>query len=405
MTGGSGPRAPSGRVKAPPRRSHKKSRAGCIQCKERRVKCDETRPQCTNCTYRLLHCSYLDNTQNYTTSGAVHSKSPSEELIDSQDEIQHDGDPQQTDTNHYTLEDLQLMHQFSTETYKSLCGDLSDKAGWQSLIPKLAYTNEFLMHGILALAALHMAATTTESNNPVSYLDVALRYNSLSFGPFRNALDNLTPQNCDAVYAYSAIITVIGVALPTLHGRFREERVSTVENMVTFFDLLQGATSISRISAPWLQASIFEKYSFWEMAVADIDIETGRALDQLDQLNQLDVDQDTEEQKINHEAIELLRTCFAKFVYSPHPVTIMAWLGYVQKEFISRLRLRRPVELLIFMHWGVLLDEFGAHFWWAEGSGKALVAEVVLELKTGIHDARWEEALEWPQRKVKIDES
>lgn len=262
------------------------------------------------------------------------------------------------------------------------------------------------MHGILALAALHTAATTTEFNDPMSYLDIALRYNSLSFGPFRNALDNLTPQNCDAVYAYSAIITVIGVALPTLHGRFREERVSTVENMATFFDLLQGATSISRISAPWLQASIFEKYSFWEMSVADIDIETNRALDELDQLNQLGVDQDSEEQITNREAIGLLRTCFAKFAYSPHPVTIMAWLGYVEKEFISRLRLRRPLELLIFMHWGVLLDEFGAHFWWAEGSGKALVAEVALELKTGTYDVtEWEKAMEWPQGKVQLDAS
>lgn len=58
-----------------PRRSHKKSRAGCLTCKKRRVKvrrarhvimaggtkviqCDEQRPECSNCEKRDLRCCY-----------------------------------------------------------------------------------------------------------------------------------------------------------------------------------------------------------------------------------------------------------------------------------------------------------------------------------------------------------
>lgn len=40
------------------RRSHMKSRRGCIICKQRKVKCDETRPRCRRCEYGDRPCSY-----------------------------------------------------------------------------------------------------------------------------------------------------------------------------------------------------------------------------------------------------------------------------------------------------------------------------------------------------------
>ncbi|KAH6650367.1 hypothetical protein F5144DRAFT_478260 [Chaetomium tenue] len=40
------------------RRSHKKSRAGCLECKRRHVKCDEQRPKCIICTLSDRDCGY-----------------------------------------------------------------------------------------------------------------------------------------------------------------------------------------------------------------------------------------------------------------------------------------------------------------------------------------------------------
>ncbi|KAK9464535.1 hypothetical protein V1512DRAFT_268178 [Lipomyces arxii] len=41
-----------------PRRTHMKSRNGCLICKRRKVKCDELRPQCRNCIKHNVVCSY-----------------------------------------------------------------------------------------------------------------------------------------------------------------------------------------------------------------------------------------------------------------------------------------------------------------------------------------------------------
>ncbi|KAL7941635.1 hypothetical protein V8C42DRAFT_173313 [Trichoderma barbatum] len=40
------------------RRSHRKSRNGCSECKRRHIRCDERRPACTNCTIAERACSF-----------------------------------------------------------------------------------------------------------------------------------------------------------------------------------------------------------------------------------------------------------------------------------------------------------------------------------------------------------
>ncbi|RKK06672.1 hypothetical protein BFJ68_g17753 [Fusarium oxysporum] len=42
------------------RRSHTKSRVGCLTCKRRHIRCDENYPQCQNCTKHKVKCSFHD---------------------------------------------------------------------------------------------------------------------------------------------------------------------------------------------------------------------------------------------------------------------------------------------------------------------------------------------------------
>lgn len=45
------------------RRSHRKSRNGCSECKRRHIRCDERRPACTNCTIAERSCSFPPSRQ------------------------------------------------------------------------------------------------------------------------------------------------------------------------------------------------------------------------------------------------------------------------------------------------------------------------------------------------------
>nr|POE87608.1 sterol uptake control protein 2 [Quercus suber] len=57
------------------RRSHKKSRNGCSQCKQRHLKCDEGRPSCLQCGIARQPCTYVRPTRPISpvTSGRVES--------------------------------------------------------------------------------------------------------------------------------------------------------------------------------------------------------------------------------------------------------------------------------------------------------------------------------------------
>ncbi|OQE13236.1 hypothetical protein PENFLA_c052G10715 [Penicillium flavigenum] len=269
--------------------------------------------------------------------------------------------------------------------------------GWQVLIPKLAFEHEFLLHGIFSIAALHMAATTADPQQVLSYLDTALQCNELAFAPFREALAHLTPDNCDAVFAQSAIVTIIGIALPRLNAQHRGESCSMIETMMTVFELLQGASKISQISKSWRQASIFFKYDWRENPALDPDM--ANSIAELRMLNSSIGNTDPAQHRINKEAIVSLQDSFAKFTHAPHPAPIIAWLTYANREFVDGLRARQPFQLFILMNWAVLY-ELGARYWWAKGCGKALVAELLSEMKDW--NETWESALQWPQQMVGI---
>ncbi|KAI1818034.1 hypothetical protein GGS20DRAFT_386742 [Poronia punctata] len=51
-----------------PRLYHKKSRNGCLRCKQRRVKCDEVRPSCRSCSRHSVECVYPTRQQQQSAS-------------------------------------------------------------------------------------------------------------------------------------------------------------------------------------------------------------------------------------------------------------------------------------------------------------------------------------------------
>ncbi|KAI0379922.1 hypothetical protein F5Y04DRAFT_258706 [Hypomontagnella monticulosa] len=65
-----------------PRLYHKKSRTGCMRCKQRRVKCDENRPSCGSCTRHAVPCVYstagtIPSGVGRATSATQHNGGPS----------------------------------------------------------------------------------------------------------------------------------------------------------------------------------------------------------------------------------------------------------------------------------------------------------------------------------------
>lgn len=280
----------------------------------------------------------------------------------------------------------------------SVCAAESEYHVWQVIIPRLALQYDFLMNGILALASLHIA-TTIGPPTSLAYIDTALQYHNLTFAPFRAAIDNLTPHNCEAVLAQSIVTTVIGIALPRVTAA-RDESSNMTENIVVVFELLQGVRKIIAIGRSWIKLTLFTRQKdLGESDAMGLDYETGTALDRLATLNDETLASiDTDQYRINKDVIVHLRHCFTLFANSSDPANVLAWLAVVDKEFVDNVRRRQPLALLVLMHWGVLLGELNGTWWWARNSGRALVSELLRILRPG--DTRWANSLSWAERKM-----
>ncbi|KAJ5125162.1 hypothetical protein N7526_007339 [Penicillium atrosanguineum] len=358
-------------------------------------------PPCSNCISREINCTYVKAPPR--GADATNVRHPS--IPDSHDS-RDSGTPRplaplspaSTPSAISGVRDLELMHQFSTETFKTVCTADSEYHVWQTIIPRLALQYDFLMNGILALASLHIA-TTTESPTSLAYVDTALQYHNLTFAPFRAAIDNLTSQNCEAVLAQSIVTTVIGIALPRVTTA-RDEGSNMTENIVVVFELLQGVKKIIHIGGSWIKLNLFTRQkSLRESDATDLDCETQAALDRLATLNDETLASiDTDQYRINKDVIAHLLHCFTLFSKSLDPANVLAWLAAVDKEFVDNVRRRQPLALLILMHWGVLLGELDGTWWWARKSGRALISELSHILRPG--DMRWADSLAWPQQKM-----
>ncbi|KAK0670882.1 putative transcriptional regulatory protein [Cercophora samala] len=125
------------------RRPHKKSRNGCLSCKQRRKKCDERRPRCTRCAGRGLSCHYQlrqPQGEEWLPVSPVQSCSPSTLSIHGTDSL--------------TAEELELLRHYLTHTSRVIPYDQDDLYALQEGFPNLAFRSRTLMNSILALAAV-----------------------------------------------------------------------------------------------------------------------------------------------------------------------------------------------------------------------------------------------------------
>ncbi|GAQ07472.1 protein RTM1 [Aspergillus lentulus] len=136
----------------------------------------------------------------------------------------------------WSSQDPELMHHFTLHTSKSLARRQQMQDTWQIAFPTLAYSNEFLMHGILALSALHLAHLKPENHS--RYITSSRFHISLGLRSFRRILTSPTTDNCCALFAFSSLIMVYVYASPAESAEV--DMVDTLESTLHLFKLCRG---------------------------------------------------------------------------------------------------------------------------------------------------------------------
>ncbi|KAL9608669.1 MAG: hypothetical protein Q9167_006521 [Letrouitia subvulpina] len=380
-----------------------------FKIKERRIKCDEQHPICGNCVRQNRQCDFATNNNAPSTaisqvsdaggSGSLarHSSPANgpetgrlqptaasfDFLVPSVDAV--------SELPELALLDLRLMHQYTSKT----CFTVSATEGlddiWQNFVPELALQFDFLMHGLLALSAIHLAVGPSKQK---SYEEYAIRHQNAALISFRPVVDRITPTNCEAFFIFSVLAVRFAFGIRQVSTIDWEN--DSIDGILEIYALLRGVAVIVAPAITWIEQGRlapvlrhrFRYTASFEHEKMAEDIE--RALNRLDEYNGAQADPEDEPVKISRSStIKSLRVCFRQLsMYSNDQGCILFWITSIESSYIELLKSRDPMALAIFAYFGVALHDAGDS-WWSNGWGKRVVEIISCILDDQWHDLIW----------------
>ncbi|KAF2004428.1 hypothetical protein P154DRAFT_43109 [Amniculicola lignicola CBS 123094] len=372
------------------KRPHRKAKTGCATCKRRKIKCDEEKPQCANCARYSSECVYPSHSDLKDTGSISASTTPP---LARTPEYRNDEPRLQFHhvAHELPMRDLTLMHQWAISTCHGFGEFPGDSDPWQIDIPIQGQQYPFLMRGILAVAAAHLAKMTSDPAVRYTYVELAAYHHDLALPDYRSAIQNVTEQNITAVLAFSTLTTVHSLAAPRdiTNHQFGSR-------IYEWMFLHKGVGDIPPHWLPWIDSGPL-KGQLRRRRLQPIEPTFNPDDYRLVGLHALLMNLSVEEQ---HEGVHYEEALFwlrQAFVHTISPASVLGnkyavlyWVEHLPQGFMDLLRLERPRALILLAHCCVLLKRAEA-YWYMEGSAENILMEIKPFL--GEEFLPW---IEWP---------
>jgi hypothetical protein len=289
------------------------------------------------------------------------------------------------------LHSRELLHHYTTHACFTLAINKFNDV-WQNAIPQMALSYPFLMHGILAVSALHLAVLQPSRKHEL--LQRASISEHLALPSFRQTVAENKPENIHAVLAFAGFVVRYILALSTeSKGRIP----SFDDENPHWFHALRGLVSL--VANNWL---VLDKgpFSPFLNRVA-VPIEYSRNPDDVhfakvhQLLSSSSTPEDVHDMDVYRAALDELRRV-AALAFSPCKTidnlgAVYIWPGSVDQEFLLLLNRRKPEALVIFAYYCVLLKKINWKFWYFDGVGEGILFAIRDEL-----GPEFQEWIEWP---------
>lgn len=305
----------------------------------------------------------------------------------------------ETDSAPYTdwIESLELMHHYSTSTYLSLSNQKELQHILQIDIPREAFAQKFLMHGILALSALHLAHK--QPDRP-ALTTISTHHQNLAISGFRTALAHIAGHNANAVFALSSLLTLIAFA--NLAKFSPMHKPDCIDSFAEIFMLLRGVREIVISARDWVIRGPLAPL----LMAARLDESQSpmhpNLQDRLDKLSTRLADErfDPETRASCASAMADLKQLFPRVLAQSgrsETSVLMTWPVQVPIGFITLIRQRHPAALIVLGHYCVLFHLFREN-WFVDRCGARIVGAI-----TDALDDEWRECMRWPAECVALD--
>jgi hypothetical protein len=307
------------------------------------------------------------------------------------------------------VNNLELLHFYTTTTSFTLSNRPELQQIWQQVVPQIAFTHHFLLHGILAFSALHLARSQPERKT-LLYAK-ATAHHDIGLGMFRTAMSNITPQNCDACLAFSTIVAAYAWASSHQAGDLFVSDTSSSEEKpnVEWASLLRGVYSLLDAAGDWMTSSlmkpILHPHPIDPRLAKEADHEVSVKLTALSQLwdsspgkfNVIELEALKETLALLHEDCGLVASSSDDRQIDIVSV-VYAWPIKVPEAFLVMVKELKPEALIVLAHYSLLLNR-ADQVWYIQGMSRRLLRTIYSKI-----GKEWESWIAWPLQNLVLTE-
>ncbi|PYH49917.1 uncharacterized protein BP01DRAFT_370534 [Aspergillus saccharolyticus JOP 1030-1] len=295
------------------------------------------------------------------------------------------------------IKDLELMMQWCTTTYLSVSRNSTVEGIWQGVVPREAMRHPFLMHGILALSALHLASspsstTTNSGTTKEDYMRTAKSHQQQAVAGLAKVAEHLDRSNCNAAFALSSIMVVFAFAFQGNPSSTTTTRQSNaLDALMDIFQFTRGSIDVQGDIINWVADGEFSPLLDYDNSQPKMPDTSRLAIMSLSRRNMDLANKDPKHEKDVYDAtIQQLGFSLDKLARGGETMIIaFQWMFRIPPRYVELVRERQPFALAILAHYAVIIHSLRAH-WWIGEWGTRLIRDIGLHL-----DTSWRESISW----------
>jgi len=267
-------------------------------------------------------------------------------------------------------------------------------------MPQVALGYPFLMHGILALSALHLASL--ETNRCGEWTAKAFTHQALALPEFRAAMSTISKDTSHAIFAFSGIVVSYAQATASIPASLESVGGFSYDILPGWFYLLRGTGTLLRRTWPWLEegpfSTLLRRSRFQIDCTCNPDDDHLAALLPLYSSSTEASNESETEMQLCLAALEELRraSCLPHSPCHSLGERSAAFISplVVPEGYVHLIRTKNPRALIILAHYCVLLEQ-GDRSSFMHHQAEQIFCSVAQCL-----DESWKSWIAWPESRI-----
>lgn len=285
---------------------------------------------------------------------------------------------------------LRLLLNWTKATALTISRNDSDLRIWQTLVPHEALSNPSLLHGILAVSAIHLALVACKQGHErEQWITTAEYHQSAAINLFTCLIEENTQLQHIGSFALSSLLIGFAFAFPLAASGPDHGPSDPLGEMIQIITLIKSTMDFSAPILTGAKSSEMSQSTYVEETDLVLSGFSCSAVSALYELNITHI-LDWEDRQAFHTAIIHLKDFFANIDSGAEPVSkTFMWICEIPSHFHRLLQQRHPFALLILAHYCVVLHHL-RWIWWISSWGQH-----VLEVINRTLGPEWRPFMEW----------